>query len=336
MVEKYGKEIKMRKIRSFQSEILDNEKGKEAAKVYYNPPIDKEKSICRICKSHNTALYFKAYYNYLYYECKQCGALYLDNLPQITEMYRVDEISNTDTYLDDSHYEKRIQIIIAPKADFVIGICREKTLPINTWLDIGSGGGHLLSYLKKLNIQGYGIESDVRQYEFSKNKGLNVINDFIDVDHDRSEINSLLSNVDVVSMFMVLEHMEHPGEIIDYLYKNMKNGAVLVIEVPRHPSVASFANLMNKDIIYRHISPPNHLQIFSEKSIELLFDNKFELLGKWGFGMGFADIINYLMISSGEQCNDLYDRIMSCSNDVEAIFDTAGLSDDMIFVAAKK
>lgn len=335
MIEKYSKKIEMRKIRNFQSEIRDNENAKEAAKVYYNSPQEGKKSVCRICKSDDTSLYVKAYNNYLYYKCNHCGALYLDNLPKIAEMYRNDEISNTATYIDDSRYEERIKMIVAPKVDFVAEVCKKNEIIFNKWLDIGSGGGHLLSHLKRIGIQGYGIESDIRQYKFSKQKNLFVLNDFIDVEKNKPEINKLLNEVDVVSMFMVLEHIDCPEEMINYLYNHMKLGAVLVIEVPRHPSVASFANLTNKDIIYRHISPPDHLQIFSEKSIDYLFRDKFELLGKWGFGLGFTDIINYLMISAGMEDDDIYEKIMNCSNDVEAIFDKAGLSDDMIFVAVK-
>lgn len=336
MLERYGKKIEMRKIRNFQTEISDNEQAKEAAKIYYNPPQDSQQFICRICKSQDTSLYMKAYNNYLYYKCEDCGALFLGNLPKVKEMYRNDELSNTMTYLDNGHYEERIEMIVAPKVDFVIEVCKKNGIILESWLDIGSGGGHLLSYLNKIGIQGYGIESDIRQYKFSKEKNLSVINDFIDVDHNKPEINQLINSVDAVSMFMVLEHIEYPNETINYLYRNMKPGAVLIIEVPRHPSVASFANLTNRDIIYRHISPPGHLQIFSEKSIDYLFYDKFELLGKWGFGLGFADVMNYLMISQGLENDEIYEKIMSCNNEIEFILDKAGLSDDMIFVAVKK
>jgi len=304
--------------------------------MYYNPPKSDRNSVCRICGNSKTHLYFKAYSDYLYYECEDCGVVYLDNLPKINEMYREKESGNSFTYIDDSKYQKRINTIIAPKAEFVMEVCNLNKIKVNKWLDIGSGGGHLLSYLNSKGINGIGIESDVRQYEFSKSRGYNVINAFIDVENKNQAINNLINEMDVVSLFMVLEHMEYPDKMINYLYEQMKPGAVLVIEVPRHPSVASFANLAYRNIVYRHIAPPGHLQIFSEKSIDYLFEDKFQIIGKWGFGLGFADIINYLIYSNDTIDSNIYQKIMDCSSEVQLIFDKNGLSDDMIFVGVKR
>ncbi len=126
-------------------------------------------------------------------------------------------------------------------------------------------------------------------------------NYYIDLKCENSQINRIINRNDVVSFFNVLEHMEDPKRFIDYIYNNMHDNAVMVFEVPRHPSIASFANMTYCNIIYRHITSPGHLQVFSEKSIAMLLQDKL---------------------------NDL-------SNTIQPIFDEEGLADQILVVAIK-
>lgn len=180
--------------------------------------------------------------------------------------------------------------------------------------------------------KGIGIESDPREIQFARSKGLEVIEGFFDPDYEVQAIQEIVSKADVVSMFNVLEHIEYPHKTIEILEKNMKTGSLLVLEVPRHPSMASFANLIYPQFTYRHITPPVHLQIFSEKSIEILTSDSFNLLATWGFGQGYTDILTNAVLLDRTKDTTLYQQLMDISNDVQKIIDENGYSDTMIFV----
>lgn len=111
---------------------------------------------------------------------------------------------------------------------------------------------------------------------------------------------------------------------------------ILTFEVPRHPSLASFANLTCDHAVYRHIVSPVHLQIFSEKSLDNLLGNKFNIIGKWEFGQGYTDLLNNAMILSNKEENSLYMDLMNLNNKIQPIFDESGYADQMLIVAQKK
>ena len=177
-----------------------------------------------------------------------------------------EETANGDIYINDNIYEQRIEMISAPKIQFVMDVFHKLQLKVDSWLDIGCGGGDILWWLDhNYNIRTEGIESDKYEYQFAVSKGLSVSNLYIDLNICNPQIDSIIHRNDVISFFNVLEHIEDPVKSIDYIFNCMHKGAIMVFEVPRHPSVASFANLTCKDGAYRHIVPPIHLQIFTMK-----------------------------------------------------------------------
>ena len=199
------------------------------------------------------------------------------------------------------------------------------------------GGGQLLAAAKSRDLKTYAVESDIGEIKFMREKGFNVLDAYVDPDVKNDELDAVVGKSDIVSFMMVLEHVKEPARVVDYFYRTMKSGSVFVIDVPRHPSVATFANLTHKGIAYRHITVPVHLQIFTEKAIDMLFGGRFRMLGKWGYGEGFSDLVNFSMFASDAVIdNEIYEKIMEHNNDIQRIFDSAGLSDMMIYVAVKE
>ena len=196
--------------------------------------------------------------------------------------------------------------------------------------------GEVLRVLQNLNIQGMGIEPDATECEFAVSKGLKVYNRYIDVDTDDELVNHLIEESDVVSILNVLEHVTEPVRFARYFLKKMRSGRIFVFEVPRHPSMASFANLTCDRAVYRHCVAPIHLQIFSEDSIEYLLGDEADVIAKWEFGQGYTDVLTNAMILAEKKSHPLYDRLMDLSNNIQPIIDEAGLSDVMFVVARKR
>lgn len=99
-------------------------------------------------------------------------------------------------------------------------------------------GGQLLAAVYNRNINAYGVESDKAEIDFMRSKGFSVLDAFVEPDVNNVALEELLARADVVFFMMVLEHVKSPAEVMDYFYDKMKLGAVFVLKVPRHPSVA--------------------------------------------------------------------------------------------------
>jgi ubiquinone/menaquinone biosynthesis C-methylase UbiE len=100
-------------------------------------------------------------------------------------------------------------------------------------LDVGSGTGYLLYYLRK--HFGYtrtvGTQLAKNAYEYSKEVlGLDIYN------QDLLELDLPVNSFDLVTIFHVLEHLKKPEDTLEKTYRLLKDRGKLVIEVPNHNS----------------------------------------------------------------------------------------------------
>jgi len=341
MLRKYGKNVDMRFLKrdfvKIKEMIQNNSEFSYENLVQYD---EKQSYECRICHNSNF-LKFTNVRGYHYVQCTTCKSIVLLNIPDVKKLYESDESKASTIYLDEEAFHRRVKAIALPKIQFIVESIETTIVSIvpNFWCDVGCGVGEILAGLKQNYLgkfEGIGIEADPTEIEFGQNKGLKIIKGFIAPENTANEIIDLISKADVVSMMNVLEHIEKPDKIVDFYKRYMKSNAYLVIEVPRHPSLASFANLVSPELTYRHIVPPVHLQIFSDKAMEIMAGEEFELVATWGFGQGYTDMLTSTMLLGNIAEMELYSALMDISNDVQKIIDEKGFSDQMIYVLKKK
>ncbi|WP_300972232.1 class I SAM-dependent methyltransferase, partial [Helicobacter rodentium] len=225
-------------------------------------------------------------YGFHYAECKNCNNLFLTNpLRNIAQLYENDgtESSFDSAYYDNNVFPIRTKVISKPKAHFINKVFKALHKTDNPlWLDIGCGAGELLYVAKNLGFKTLGFESDTKAVQFAnqKLKGNVVQEGFLDILNCDLNLLQSIQKAKIISFLNTLEHLESPKETLEFFGKKMKKDSLLVIEVPRHPSLASFANLVAPNLVYRHLIPPFHLNIFSEKSLELVYQKAgFKLVG---------------------------------------------------------
>ncbi|MDD7333713.1 MAG: class I SAM-dependent methyltransferase [Lachnospiraceae bacterium] len=337
MIKRYGKEVDMRTINRDLDQIKETAKNARKRMDIYTK-FGKQRDKCPMCGSMEARKFLKVYDKYQYLQCKNCGGLYLEEYPNIEEMYSSnDMVALTTEYIDNDIFYKRLNMISKPKVDFVMDICKENGLSIKFWLDVGCGGGEIPYYLiHELGIKAEGIETNPLEIQFARDKGITVYEKYVDIHETDQEINAIINRQDCVSIINMLEHVEEPAELIAFLHQKMEKDTVLVFEVPKHPALASFANMTSKDNIYRHITPPVHLQIFSIDAIQIMLENKFEVLATWEFGQGFNDLLHNAMILSEQDENQLYIDLQRCSNKIQKAIDECGYGDQIVVVAKKK
>ncbi|MBQ9025559.1 MAG: class I SAM-dependent methyltransferase [Methanobrevibacter sp.] len=339
-MQKYGKEIDMRNLnRNLENIRVMKQNRKDASLKYLNEFNPDDEISCPICESGQYK-YYVDIYGYKYCECQYCKSIFLANLPNAEELYQGSEEVAVEHYVDKEIFEKRKEIISKPKLEFVLECLNDYNgggnFKINSWLDIGCATGELLSFVQDMGIKAVGIESDYREAEFARKiVGLEIIEGYIDSKNPNEEINNAVYDASVISFINVLEHIPNPIDFINDIYKYSNDDSILVFEVPRHPSLASFSNLVSHDAVYRHMVPPQHLQIFTEKGVDEILKDKYEIIGKWGFGQGFFDILTESAINADLDNLELYNQLIDQSNPIQKVIDEVGFSDTMIFVCKK-
>jgi len=125
-------------------------------------------------------------------------------------------------------------------------------------LEIGVGTGvHLLNF-DKLGYDVTGIEPDPISTEFlNKNlKNGKCINGYIE-DLNFNE------KFDVIFLYHVVEHIEHPLSMLKKCKGLLKDGGVIIIAVP---------DCENPETLKKSVSNPFHIWHFSKKSFEILLE----------------------------------------------------------------
>ncbi|MFH0969415.1 MAG: class I SAM-dependent methyltransferase [Patescibacteria group bacterium] len=131
-------------------------------------------------------------------------------------------------------------------------------------LDIGSGRGWMLYFLKKyFKYQvAAGTQISENAYKFSKEKlKLEIYNqDLLELDFGR--------NFEVITLWHVLEHIADPEAYIEKISEMLENNGILLIEVP---NFNSWSRILSKSY-WLALDPTHHLTFFTQDSLKLLLE----------------------------------------------------------------
>jgi cyclopropane fatty-acyl-phospholipid synthase-like methyltransferase len=136
-------------------------------------------------------------------------------------------------------------------------------------LDFGSGWGFFLATAKQQGWTSYGLEPLPASAVYARATfGLSIITDTL---RDNTYPNDFF---DVITAFQVFEHLPYPKKDIQSLYRMLKRGGIILIEVPNFETWTM--RLMKSR--HRHFVQ-DHLNFFSITTLgRLLTENGFELI----------------------------------------------------------
>lgn len=335
-MKKYSKPINLNNLgrsTEWRKEIANDQK-KLAEKFF---PNTERINFCPICLSNDTNDYLEVH-KFLYKECNYCGHIFCSTRPNIEKSKNLYK-NNSDEksiqgkiYINEDLYSKRTKAIAQPKVEFVIkNLPIKKSLKNLKWVDVGSGTGEILNACRVEGIEAIGVESDPNEAVFAKDKGFKVINKMI----DGSNSSEIIGDADIVSAFNVLEHVHDPVGFLKNI-SLQRNDPIVVFEVPKHPSISSFLNQCFPDQACRHIYPPDHLHIFTEKSINLMLNKcNLKLNSVWYFGQDFYEMVTSCATVNKKEPKFLLD-ILGLSNKIQKIIDENELGDTVLCIAEKK
>ena len=218
-----------------------------------NPKIKFEKISCLNCSSANQKILFtndRFGLNQKTVLCKKCGLMFLN--PRMTQN-SADFFYKSDLYRNVYQEREMIEIISSayeefeknPKRPF-FDIINSLNLKYQSVCEIGSAGGLNLKLFQLAGKDVLGYEPSEFLSNFSKTKGINCINGFID---------DVKGEYDLVIIIHVLEHLLNPIDALKKLRKHIKR--YLFIEVPG--CITKFSSINNAHTFYPSLNTLSHI-----------------------------------------------------------------------------
>jgi SAM-dependent methyltransferase len=233
--------------------------------------------------------------------------------------------------LDKEQLALRISEIAKPKVDFIADVIEWSKDDL--WIDIGSGTGDVLVSAKKLGFQVVGLDSSKTETNLALTRNLDARLLYFD---ENTQF-TLFSDAKIVSLFNIVEHTSNPIAFLLNIAQQMKRDSFIIIEVPRANSFTTILQMTLSDNNYRHIFAPEHLNIFSDKSMELLLLHcGFDLSSTWTFGSDAIEIFDFVTRVASPNIEIDYTFFVDLINKLQLNLDDAGLSDVMLIVAKRK
>jgi len=211
-------------------------------------------SYCKICL-HLTIKFFYQIKNFEYFLCQNCQTLFL--FPSPTEKkinnYYQKKFQYEAGLIEEKRIRQRAKIILKNLIKFNPN---GKTL-----LDVGSGFGYFLEEAKKNNFKILGLEPSKELFlmnRFIKNIKNITFEDYFKKNNKKK--------FDFITLIHIIEHLPNPKETIDKVIRLLKPNGIIYIETPNLNSHLFWIEKEN----YTFLTPPDHLWIFSKKSLETM------------------------------------------------------------------
>lgn len=231
---------------------------------------------CTVCVSPSTRWKIKNGYQLWKCVAKSCGHIFVSPAPtqdELTDFYSnsADSQENCATWTVAEDLERNPDAVREFYERTRIRLLRRDGLlhsEKQRIVDIGSATG---SFLRSLQLSNYvnlcGVEISQQQAEYCQSSYQ------IEVFPETSLIQSY--STDLATMYAVLEHFSDPRLVISEVFRILRNGGHLAIDVPNTRSL--YQSLTQSHWLW--LIPPAHLQYFTPRSLRrLLEDSGFEIV----------------------------------------------------------
>ncbi len=234
------------------------------------------KNTCAACKSRHYSQHYAHHNGYSLLKCKRCHLVYLSHYPNnlFNFLDIVEDKDNKEVeFWSTPHYLQKYRPVFQKFfTQRLTRINQYKRYQKLNMLDIGIGFGGWTNFLTDQGYNCYGIDVDSNAINYCKSQNISCeVNSFEKFQTDQK--------FSLISLFDVLEHFEHPQEMLMKIKKLMHKDSLLYVQVP---------NVLGLKYPYKHsLGLPFHLWQFDPRSLKFLLDQAgFEVLKFWTGSQG--------------------------------------------------
>lgn len=188
------------------------------------------------------------------FSCKSCATLYAAHAPRITQLH------DYDNYYTEQNLT--VPAFIDSILDGIVTTFEPYRLT-NRLLDVGCGAGTFLEAAARARWQATGVEVSQTAVEHVRGQGFEVFCGELE------EANYPDEYFDVVIASEVLEHVLDPKALLGSIARVLRPGGLLWATTPHGRGIS--ARML--DLSWTTVCPPEHLQLFSVKSITGLLES---------------------------------------------------------------
>ncbi len=187
--------------------------------------------------------------------CRACTLGYLSPFPSAEEL---SAMYGHSYYFRDERYESNLR-------GLVTGPLR-KRVPGGRVLDVGAGGGLFLRLAREAGFDAEGIDTSAASVELCQKEGLRVRQASL------TDLAGADGSYDMITLWDVIEHLEHPLEHVIAARRLLRPGGWLVMKTPHIDwSMLAMSRLMKPFASPRVVlGYPGHVVYFNRASMELV------------------------------------------------------------------
>ena len=223
---------------------------------------------CPICQSDQNSQY-QIVKDFKSYKCLSCKHIYVDK--GNFDLQTLYEENFYTHYMSGMGYEKAFNIHL--KDDFINKINLIKNLIPNgsNILEIGAGPGYFANMLQEEGFIVTAVELSDGAQEYANKNGVNI--EILSEDISSPSCSIYDQKYDLVISWAVIEHVENPHEFINLMKRYCKKDGFISVDTG---VLLDFLTLI--DIGYTSwLSPPHHLHVFSQKSLNRVISENFDV-----------------------------------------------------------
>ncbi len=304
MIKKYGKSSRclsdIKKLYFINNDKM-MEKSRKLLDFYIAQP---KRTSCKICNMPLNPEPSFVKLKVAYHICANCS--HMNGAHEDTDDFcnfaYTDDGGNASDYRvnDLKAYDKRMEIIYLPKADFLLealGTCVAAPTKLS-YFDLGAGSGYMVKALTERTVQhviGYEVSHSqvALGNAMMESDKLRVFN-FEDV-YKIAET----EHADVLTLIGVLEHLQRPLDLFAAIRKNPSIQYVMISVPLVSPTV--FFETVFPQVMQRHLTD-EHTHLFTHKSLAYLYESYgFEPIAEWWFGLDIEDLFRDVTVMLQKQ-----------------------------------
>jgi 2-polyprenyl-3-methyl-5-hydroxy-6-metoxy-1,4-benzoquinol methylase len=197
------------------------------------------------------------------FRCSECRHIFVWPIPTLDQLKHVYSFANSYQVQERVIYNENTAVLAKARESLreIEKFCRQR----GRLLDVGCSSGSFLWLAKRHGWTSVcGVELNKDTAEIARGNGFEVFVGELAAAHLRP------CSFDAIHVGDVIEHVQHPGELLCQISELLRSEGVILLVTPNHDAVFPILTYWLHQLFnvpWSHPTPPYHLNQFSERSL---------------------------------------------------------------------